>query len=188
MKERVSKMVGKMVALNDSSFRTFLELPKTQWVSNLLLLIVGLGYGAISIASNASYIASFDSPVLQSFIVPGIFFVFGLLMVFVTKIGLALLLWAGAKALGGKGLLREINRSVPVALLPGLLGAPFLTGVGNGHPLVYLLLIAGIIWMYLVCVKIIKTTQHFSSLKAYIAAFAAFAFLASVYYLLIPPA
>ncbi|MBF6634427.1 hypothetical protein QL992_08775 [Microbacterium sp. APC 3898] len=188
MKERVSKMVGKMVALNDSSFRSFLELPKTQWVSNLLLLIVGIGYGAISIASNASYIASFDSALLQNFIVPAIFILFGLLMAFITKIGLALLLWAGSKGLGGKGLLRDINRAAPVALLPGLLGAPYLAEAGNGHLLVYVLLAIGVVWMYLVCVKIIKTTQSFTAKKAYLAALAAFVFLASVYYLIIPPA
>ncbi|WP_039863110.1 hypothetical protein [Planococcus donghaensis] len=188
MKEKVSKMVGKMVALNDSSFRSFLALPKTQWVSNLLLFIVGLGYGAISIASNASYIASFDSTLLQNVIVPAIFLLFGLLMAFVTKIGLALLLWAGSKAFGGKGLLRDINQSAPVALLPGLLGAPYLVEAANGHPLVYVLLAIGIVWMYLVSVKIIKTTQNFTSAKAYLAALAAFAFLASVYYLILPPA
>lgn len=187
MKERVSKMVGKMVALNDSSFRSFLELPKTQLMSNLVLLMVGLGYGAISIASNASYIASFDSALLQNFIVPAIFILFGLLMAFITKIGLALLLWAGSKGLGGKGLLKDINRAAPVALLPGLLGAPYLTGAGDGHPLIYLLLIAGIVWMYLVGVKIIKTTQNFTAKKAYLAALIAFVFLASVYYLMIPP-
>ncbi|ANU14142.1 hypothetical protein B481_0830 [Planococcus halocryophilus Or1] len=188
MKERVTKMVGKMVTLNDASFRSFLELPKTQLVSNLLLFIVGLGYGAISIASNASYISSFDSALLQNFMVPAIFILFGLLMSFITKIGLALLLWAGSKGLGGKGLLRDINRATPVALLPGLLGAPYLAEVGNGHPMVYMLLVVGIIWMYLVCVKIIKTTQNFTPVKAYVAALAAFAFLASVYYLIIPPA
>ena len=188
MKERVSKMVGKMVALNDSSFRSFLELPKTQLVSNLLLFIVGLGYGAISIASNASYIASFDSALLQNFIVPAIFILFGLLMAFITKIGLALLLWAASKGFGGKGLLRDINRMAPVALFPGLLGAPFLVGAGNDHPLTYLLLAAGVVWMYLVCVKIIKTTQSFPTTKAYLAVLTAFVFLASVYYLMIPPA
>lgn len=181
-------MVGKMVALNDSSFRSFLELPKTQLVSNLLLLIVGLGYGAISIASNASYIASFDAALLKNFIVPAIFILFGLLMAFITKIGLALLLWAGSRGLGGKGLLRDINRAAPVALLPGLLGAPYLVNAGDGHPMVYVLLVIGVVWMYLVCAKIIKTTQNFTTVKAYLAALAAFVFLASVYYLIMPPA
>ena len=188
MKERVSKMVGKMVTLNDSSFQSFLELPKPQLVSNLLLLIVGLGYGASSIASNASYIASFDSGLLQNFIVPAIFILFGLLMAFITKIGLALLLWAGSKALGGKGLLRDINKAAPVALLPGLLGAPYLAGGGDGHPLVYVLLAIGVVWMYLICTKIIKTTQSFTNKRAYLSALAAFVFLASVYYLIIPSA
>ena len=84
--------------------------------------------------------------------------------------------------------MRDINRAAPVALLPGLLGAPYLAEAGNGHLLVYVLLAIGVVWMYLVCVKIIKTTQSFTAKKAYLAALAAFVFLASVYYLIIPPA
>lgn len=179
-------MVGKMIALDEPSFRSFLESPKTTKASNIMFLVAGAGYGAISIASNASYILSFDSALFKFFIVPLIFLVFGLLMAFVTKIGLALLLWAGAKGLGGKGLLRDINVSVPAALIPGLFAAPYLAGDGNGNILVLLLLFFGVVWMYLVCVKIIQTTQNFTQKKAYLATFLAFLFLASVYYLIIP--
>lgn len=179
-------MVGKMVTMNESSFRSFLDLPKTKLMSNIILLIVGLGYGAISIASNASYIVSFESTLLKTFIVPAIFLFFGLVTAFITRIGFSLLLWAGSKGFGGKGLFKDINAETPVALLPGLLGAPYLIGVGNGNVLVLGLLAIGIVWMYLISAKIIKTTQGFTDGKAYLATLVAFLFLASVYYLIIP--
>lgn len=182
----VAKLVGKMITLNDPSYRSFLQLPKTETVSRILLLIVGLGYGAISIASQAPYIASFDSALLQNLFVPAIFIIFGLLTAFITKVGMAALLWAGSKALGGTARYRTISLVTPVALLPGLLGAPHLAGLGDGALWVGLLLAAGIIWMYLVSAKIIQAVQGFSPAKAYLSALLAFLFLASVYYLVIP--
>ncbi|HSI67379.1 MAG TPA: hypothetical protein VK947_08195 [Planococcus sp. (in: firmicutes)] len=179
-------MVSKMITLKEPSFRNFMASPKMSMISNILLLLVGVGYGAISIASNASYIMSFDSTLLQFLIVPLIFIFFGLLTAFITKIGLGLLLWAGAKGAGGKGLLRAILAAVPVAMIPGLLGVPYLTGVGNGSVWSIILLFVGVVWMYFVSVKIIQVTQNFNSLKSYIAVFFSFLFLASVYYLTIP--
>ena len=179
-------MVRNMVALNETYFGAFLNSPNIKRISNLILLVTGVGYGAISIASNASYIANFDSPVLQNFLVPLIFVLFGLLTAFITKIGLALLLWAGAKGFGGKALFRDINLASPVAMLPGLLCVPYLAGWGKGSLVVIILLVAGIVWMYFVSAKILKTTQNFTNKKAYLAAFFAFLFLASVYYIVVP--
>lgn len=186
MKEGVGKLVGKMIILDDSSYRSFLQLPKTKTVSWILLLIVGLGYGAISIASQASYISSFESPLLQNLIVPGIFIIFGLLTAFITKVGMAALLWAGSKALGGTARYGTLSMATPVALLPGLLGAPHLAGVGNGSLWVTVLVVIGVVWMYLVSAKIIQAVQGFTPAKAYLSALLAFLFLASVYYLIIP--
>lgn len=186
MVKGVAKLVGKMISLDDPSYRSFLELPKTETVSRLLLLIVGVGYGAISIASQASYISSFESAMLQNFLVPAIFIIFGLLTAFITKVGVAALLWAGSKAFGGTARYRTISMMTPIALLPGLLGAPFLAGLGNGELWVNLLLIVGVVWMYLVSAKIIQVVQGFTSVKAYLSAMVAFLFLASVYYLVIP--
>lgn len=186
MKEGMIKMIGKMLTLNDPSFRTFLSSQKIKSVSNIILLTVGVGYGLISIASNATYIMSFESALLQNVIVPLIFILFGLIMAFITKIGLALLLWAGARGVGGKGFLSEIYKVTPVALIPGLLGVPYLSGVGNGSGFVILLLLVGVVWMYLISSKIIHTTQSFSGKKAYVAALFSYLFLASVYYLIIP--
>ena len=84
MVKGVAKLVGKMISLDDPSYRSFLDLPKTETVSRLLLLIVGLGYGAISIASQASYISSFDSALLQNVVVPVIFIIFGILDTVIT--------------------------------------------------------------------------------------------------------
>lgn len=186
MVKGVAKLVGKMIALDDPSYRSFLELPKTETVSRILLLIVGVGYGAISIASQASYISSFDSALLQNFLVPAIFIIFGILTAFITKVGMAALLWAGSKALGGTAKYRAISLVAPVALLPGLLGAPHLAGLGDGSLWVNLFLVTGVVWMYLVSVKIIQAVQGFNATKAYLSAGMAFLFLASVYYLVIP--
>ncbi len=186
MAKGVAKLVGKMISLDDPSYRSFLELPKTEAMSRILLLIVGVGYGAISIASQASYISSFDSALLQNFLVPAIFIIFGILTAFITKVGMAALLWAGSKALGGSAKYRAISLVTPVALLPGLLGAPHLAGLGDGSLGVNLLLLIGVVWMYLVSVKIIQTVQGFTATKAYLSAGMAFLFLASVYYLVIP--
>ncbi|OED33382.1 hypothetical protein BHE17_13295 [Planococcus maritimus] len=186
MVKGVAKLVGKMISLDDPSYRSFLDLPKTETVSRLLLLIVGLGYGAISIASQASYISSFDSGLLQNFLVPAIFIVFGILTAFITKVGMAALLWAGSKALGGTVKYRAISLVTPVALLPGLLGVPHLAGVGNGAWWVSLLLIIGVVWMYLISVKIIQAVQGFTAKKAYLSVMMAFLFLASIYYLIVP--
>ncbi|WP_416145385.1 hypothetical protein [Planococcus koreensis] len=95
-------MVRNMVVLNETYFGAFLNSPNIKVISNLILLLTGVGYGAISIASNASYIANFDSPVLQNVLVPLIFILFGLLSAFITKIGLALLLWAGQEGWAAK--------------------------------------------------------------------------------------
>lgn len=179
-------MVRNMVVLNETYFGAFLKSPNIKVISNLILLVTGVGYGAISIASNASYIASFDSPLLQNMIVPLIFIVFGLFSAFITKLGLALILWAGAKAFGGKARFKEINMAAPVAMLPGLLGVPYLAGWSEGTPLVIVLLVIGVVWMYFVSGKIVKTTQNFTNKKAYMATFLMFLFLASVYYLVVP--
>lgn len=178
-------MLGKMITLHEASYRAFLDAPNRKTTSRLILLLVGIGYGAISIASNASYITSFDSSFLKNVIVPLIFLLFGILTAYLTKYGLALLLWAGAKGIGGKGLLRQINTVVPVALVPGLLAVPFMTGFTSNVATV-LLLIVGVIWMYLISVKAVKAIESFHSIKAYVAVLFAFLFFASIYYLIVP--
>ncbi|WP_416145384.1 hypothetical protein [Planococcus koreensis] len=67
-----------------------------------------------------------------------------------------------------------------------MLGVPYLAGWGEGTFIVAALLVAGIVWMYFVSAKILKTTQNFTNKKAYLAAFLAFLFLASVYYIVVP--
>jgi hypothetical protein len=186
MKE-VIEMVRNMVTLNETYFGAFLKSPNMKVFSNLIVLLVGVGYGMISIMSNAAYIANFDSPVLQNVLVPLIFIIFGLLSALITKIGLSLLLWAGAKGFGGKAKYKEISAVTPVALLPGLLGVPFLSGWGEGDAWVLVLLAAGVVWMYMISAKILKTTQSFPNKKAYAVAFLVFLFLFSVYYIVVPP-
>ncbi len=179
-------MVGKMMILDEPTFRAFLNSPRALLMSRLMVLLIGIGYGAVSIASNTEYISSFESDALRNYIVPAIFVGFGILMVFLTKLCLSLLLWAGARGFGGPGLLKQLNRATPVALIPGLLGVPFLVGFGNGQMGIWILLVVSVIWMYLISVRIIQATQNLSGTKAYLAVFASFVFLASIYYLIIP--
>ncbi len=173
-----------MIALDAQAFRVFVDTPKALLYSRMILLIVGLGYGIFSIIANANYIISFESPMLRRVIVPSLFVVFGLLTVIITKLGLTLLLWAGAKGFGGPGRMRELNNFVSVALVPGLLGVPFL--VGAGGLILVVPLVLGIGWMFLICVKIVEVTQEFQGIKAYLSVLAVFIFFASVYYLIMP--
>lgn len=154
--------------------------------SNLVFLFVGLVYGILSILGNYTYINSFETPILKTVFVPGVFLLFGIGTVFLTRVGLTLLLWAGAKGVGGAGRLGQIHAQTPVALVPGLLGAPFLIGIGSGNILFVIMLVVSIVWMYLISSKILKTTQGITNKRAYIGAFAAFFFLACVYYLIVP--
>lgn len=179
-------MIGKMMILQEQSFQAFLDSPNAKWLSRLILLLVGAGYGAISIVSNAAYVGSFDSQLLQNVLVPLIFILFGVLTVWLTKFGFSLLLWASAKGVGGKGLLRRISLAVPVILIPGLLGVPFLTGAEYDNPLYLVLLAIGVLWMYFISVKAVQAVENFNEKKAYIAVSLAFIFLASIYYLVVP--
>ncbi|WP_088007119.1 hypothetical protein [Indiicoccus explosivorum] len=179
-------MVGKMITLQEQSFQAFFDSPHAKRLSRLVLLLVGVGYGAISIASNADYISSFESALLRNALVPLIFLLFGVLTAWLTKLGFSLLLWAGAKSIGGKGLLRQISLAVPVVLIPGLLAVPFLTGSGFGSPVYLPLLAVGLLWMYLISARVVQAVEGFTGKKAYIAASLALIFLASVYYLVVP--
>ncbi|WP_227396182.1 hypothetical protein [Jeotgalibacillus aurantiacus] len=177
-------MVARMMMLDEAAFKTFLQSPKVTVWSRLLLIAVGLGYGLISIAANWGYVSDFDSQALRWVVVPGIFLLFGLLMAILTRFGLSLLLWASSRGLGGKGVLREISKATSVSLLPGILSVPFLTGTANG--LMIVLLVAGLIWMYLMSVQVVKATQGFDAKKSYLAVALAFVFLASIYYIVVP--
>lgn len=177
-------MFGRIIALDAQAFRVFADTPKALFYSRMITLIVGLGYGIFSIIANYSYILSFESSMLRIGIVPSLFLLFGLLTVIITKLGLTLLLWAGAKGFGGPGRLRELNNFVSIALIPGLLGVPFL--VGAGGLILVVPLILGIGWMYLICVKILEVTQEFQGMKAYLSVLAVFIFFASVYYMIMP--
>ncbi|WP_232735663.1 hypothetical protein [Alteribacter populi] len=178
-------MIGKMILLHAPSFRAFAHAPKSILYSRLIVIAVGIVYGIFGILANASFVASFESELLRNVVVPLIFILFGLFSVWLTKLGLTVLLWAGARGFGGPGKISEVSRSASIALVPGLLAIPFLTGIDGGFALV-VSLVAGVIWMYFICVKIHEITQGFAPWKAYAAVFAVFVFFASIYYMIIP--
>ncbi|MBM7096713.1 hypothetical protein JSY36_13280 [Bacillus sp. H-16] len=178
-------MIGKMMILQTPAFQHFTQTPKSLTYSRLIVLLVGAAYGGFGILANASFIAGFESALLRNALVPLIFILFGLFSVWLTKIGLTVLLWAGARGFGGPGRISEISRSSSIALLPGLLAVPTLTGLWEGW-LMILPLVIGVVWMYFICVKIHITTQRFAPWKAYLSVFAVFVFFASIYYMIMP--
>ncbi|PYZ95546.1 hypothetical protein CR205_18625 [Alteribacter lacisalsi] len=178
-------MIGKMMILDPPAFRQFFEIKHSKLLSQLIVFGLGLAYGAAGIAANAGFIASFEGDLLRNVLVPLIFLFFGLLSAWITKIGLTVLLWAGARGFGGPGRMAHVYRAASVALIPGILALPLLTGM-NVNWLTILAMIFGVAWMFLICVRIHEATQGFGGWKAYAAVFAAFVFFASIYYLVMP--
>ncbi|MCF6139076.1 YIP1 family protein [Pseudalkalibacillus berkeleyi] len=161
----------------------------SRWAA-IFTLLVGVCHGIISYFQMPSAYIEFDSPVLQS-IAFLIVILIGIFMVFITRVGLTFLLWAGGKAFGGPGLLRVLNRLTSFAIVPIIIGLPAITSInaGNsGNVLLNSLLFIALIWIYFISVKIIEVSQNLNKWKAYSAALFAFIFFASVYYIIIPPA
>ncbi|QQK79096.1 YIP1 family protein [Salicibibacter cibi] len=182
-------MIGKMIVLERDAYQTFMESQKASKYSRATLVMVGVIYGMMAVIANLQFLSGFDSLFLGFVIAPFLLIALGILMAVVTKFGLTLLLWAGARAFGGPGRMKEVNQIVSISLLPGLLSAPFLIGIdilSLSLILVIIGLFFGIGWMYLICVRIIETTQQFSKAKAYLSVLASFVFFTSVYYLILP--
>jgi hypothetical protein len=178
-------MIGKMMTLDTSSFQMFVNAPKSNFYNRLIVLTVGIAYGLMGIISNDSFVSSFESGLLRNGVVPLTFILFGLLSVWLTKLGLTLLLWAGARGFGGPGNIGQLNRTASIALIPGILAIPALTGLSSGW-FIIIPLIIGVIWMYVICVKIHEVTQGFARWKAYASVFAVFVFFASIFYMVMP--
>lgn len=178
-------MILHLLSLNDSAFEKFTSYEKSNVQGSLALLLAGLLYGTILIMANWSYILSFETPLLRTVVVPLIFIVSGLMMAWVTRIGLTLLLWAGARGFGGEGIMSRIAPFVSISLLPGILAVPLLTGwVSNGIGIA--LSIAGVCWMFAIHWKTLQSTQHFTPTKAALAAVTVLVFFVSIYYLVVP--
>ncbi|PYZ91715.1 hypothetical protein CR194_19010 [Salipaludibacillus keqinensis] len=178
-------MIGKMITLHAPAFEAFLGTPKSKLYIRLIIICLGVVYGLAGIAANAVFIASFESALLRSVIVPIIFILFGLFSVWLTKIGLTVLLWAGAKGFGGPGKIKDLNQTTTIALIPGVMAIPVLTGMNTSWFMMGALVI-GVSWMFFICVRIHEVTQGFVRWKAYAAVFAVFVFFASVYYIVMP--
>ncbi|WP_146159175.1 hypothetical protein [Alkalicoccus saliphilus] len=177
--------VTHMMLLRPPAYQEYLETKNMLAWARILVILLGLVYGVLGIAANYSFIMGFDSPLLQNVIAPLLFLVFGMVTVWITRIGLGLLLWAGAKAFGGPGKLIEVSRFSAVAIVPGVLGFPLLTGAVYGWP-AYILSAVGLVWMFLLCTHILQVTQPFSRLMAAGASAAAFIFFGSILYMFIP--
>ncbi|OEH91909.1 hypothetical protein [Bacillus solimangrovi] len=158
--------------------------------ANLINLLLGLIYGSISILYNFEYIASFKTPLLRILFVPLFFITFSIIMIYLTRVGYTLLLWAGSRALGGPGILRTLNRISGIILLPSILAFPGLVNLTINQSLLtweLLGIILSLIWIYFLSAKALMLSQQLTSLKAYIAIIMIFVFFSSVYYMILPP-
>jgi hypothetical protein len=167
--------------------------PNSNWklISAFITFLLGIFYGFTSITINNELIASFETPLLRETVVPGLFLFFGIVMIFITKIGFSLLLWAGARGFGGPGYLRILYRNTSIALIPSVMALPAFISWQVGAPLTFLMVLflaLSITWMYLIFAKILEVTQPLVPWKAYVAILLVFIFFTSVYYIVTPPA
>lgn len=177
--------------LDKHSIKELIESPKWNKWSHLITVLIGLFYGYLNVTHNTELISSFDAELLRTMVVPGFFIIGGLLMLFVTRFGLTLLLWAGAKGVGGPGYLSLINRLTAFALIPLIIALPAFLTINAGEKISTLGLFSLIIplaWMYFVCVKMLELSQGITAKRAYIAVIFVFIFFISVFYIVTPPA
>ncbi|MEA3320904.1 MAG: YIP1 family protein [Bacillota bacterium] len=156
----------------------------------IFTFVVGICYGSVIYLRVPEEYLTFDSSILQSAV-----YLFLLLsgtgMVYLTRLGLTLLLWAGGKAFGGQGFMGIINRLTAFALVPSIVGLPSIVALSTGEELsiiLTILLVVSLLWMYFVSVRFIQISQKLNSWRAYGAVLIAFLFFSSVYYLILPPA
>lgn len=185
-------LIFKAVLLDQQAIQ-HLTNPDNHWrlLSAFITFLLGIVYGFTSITINREIILSFETPLLRDAVVPAIFLFFGIFMIFVTKIGLALLLWAGSKGLKGQGHLAILYRNTSVALIPSVIALPAFISIQVGNPLSFVMIASvaiAIVWIYLICSKVVEETQQFVQWKAYAAVLLAFVFFVSIYYIILPPA
>ncbi len=184
-------LIFKALTLDKEAIRQLSD-PNSNWklISAFITFLLGIFYGFTSITINSELIASFETPVLRETVVPGLFLFFGIVMIFITKIGFSLLLWAGARGFGGPGYLGVLYRNTSIALIPSIMALPAFISLQVGAPLTFLMVLflaLSITWMYLIFVKILEVTQSLVAWKAYVAMVLVFIFFTSVYYIVTPP-
>ena len=184
-------LIFKAITLDKEAIQQLSD-PNSNWrlISAFITFLLGIFYGFTSITINSELIASFETPLLRETVVPGLFLFFGIVMIFITKIGFSLLLWAGAKGFGGPGYLRILYRNTTIALVPSVMALPAFISLQVGAPLTFLMVLflaLSLTWMYLIFSKILEVTQQFIPWKAYVAILLVFIFFTSIYYIVTPP-
>lgn len=166
--------------------------PNNKWkaLGTFVTVLLGLIYGFTSIIIYQPLISSFDTPILRDTIIPALFLVFGIIMLFVTKVGFSLLLWAISKGLSGPGLLNIFYQNTTIALIPSVIALPAFISLQSGANLttmMFLSIFISVIWIYLICSRIVEVTQKFVPWRAYVTVLIAFIFFISIYYITFPP-
>ncbi|MBU8905550.1 YIP1 family protein [Desertibacillus haloalkaliphilus] len=183
-------LLYRTLLLDKQAIQTLSESKQWNMWARIVVIALGVVYGIFSIRQNATYIASFETDFLRTLVVPGIFIFFGIVTMVLTRLGLALLLWAGARGLGGPGFVRNLTRASSFALIPSMLAIPAFISLGANDSISIiqgLATLLGIIWIYRICVKTLETTQGFMRWRANVAVIAIFIFFICIYYIVTPP-
>lgn len=183
--------IVKGVFTDKEAFHQICESPKWNKWGLLVLFLLGAIYGSLSIRQHLDLISSFESDLLRLYLVPAALIVFGLFVVFLTRIGLTLLLWAASRGFGGPGNLGKLYRGSIIALTPIILAMPAFIANTAGLPsttLQVLLALVGLAWLYILCVNVLLVTQQFATWKGYAGGLAIFIFFLCIYYIVLPPA
>ncbi|WP_243292029.1 YIP1 family protein [Bacillus sp. FJAT-47783] len=182
-------LIFQTLLLNKESISKIVHSENYSKWATIFTLLVGVCYGLVFYTYIPADYIKFDSQLLQVFAFSFVL-VLGIFMIFITRVGLSFLLWAGGRAFGGPGLLRVLNRLTSFAIVPIIIGFPaiisFSTG-SNTSVFMYILLIISLVWIYLILVKVIEVSQNLKAWKAYSATLIALVFFTSVYYLVLPP-
>ncbi len=165
----------------------------SQWNKWAMVMTIFLGiyYGITNIVINASLISSFETGILRNVLIPSMFILGGVMMIIITRLGFTLLLWAGAKGMGGPGLLGIIYRITGFAMFPFVLSIPILASMSQGNhinEISILIIILSFGWIYFYLVNAMKITQKFAQWKAYMAVLLVYLFFTSIYYIFLPTA
>lgn len=182
-------VIFKAILLHKDSISEITRSASYKIWANIFIVMIGIMYGVISYIYMPSELFLFETNLLKSLMII-VIIIISLFMVFLTRLCLTFLLWAGGRAFGGPGLLSKLSPLTSFALIPTIIGFPSVVYLNNGESLSFVMiatLFFSIIWVFLFSTKVIEVTQNFQKWKAYTAVFAVFIFFASVFYITLPP-
>lgn len=170
----------KGILLNKSAFEEISGSQKYGKWALLIMIILGAFYGLSTVWYHQLPISIVD---ILSVVV-------GIGMVFLTRVGLTMLMWAAGRGLGGPGLLGKQFRLSMFALTPTFLAMPAFIANGANEVISSInlvLALIGIAWMFILIRNAIEVSQNITTTRAYIGAIAIYIFFFSIYFIVTPP-